>query len=308
MKFELTILGNNSAFPAQGRFPSAQILNYNEELFLIDCGEGTQIRMSQFAIKRSRIHHIFISHLHGDHVYGLPGLINSYHHFGRNAPMHIYGPVGIRQMIETVLRLSNSMIDFDLIFHEIQTETKHRIHENKDIRVYAFPIKHRITTYGFLFQEKNAIINVNKEAILKYNLTVDQIKTAKEGKSVALPSGEILNNELLTIPSRAPRSYAYCSDTVFDKSIVQWIEGVTVLYHESTFLHELEHKAIESMHSTALQAGMIAHLANVGQLLLGHFSSRYEDLSVFIQEAKEIFNAVQIAEEGKTYQIQELSR
>ncbi len=306
MKFEVTILGNNSAFPAQGRFPSAQIVNYNEELFLVDCGEGTQIRMSQFAIKRSRIQHIFISHLHGDHVYGLPGLINSYHHFARNTALHIYGPVGIRQMMETVLRLSNSMIDFELIFHEIQSETKLKILENKDLRVYAFPISHRIPTYGFLFQERNTTINIDKDAIQKYHLTIDQIKTAKEGKPVTLTSGEYLTNNILTLPSRAPRSYAYCSDTMFDKRIVQWVENVTVLYHEATFLHELEQKAIESMHSTALQAGMIAHMANAGQLLLGHFSSRYDDLSVFVQEAKEIFNAVQIAEEGHTYPIEDV--
>jgi ribonuclease Z len=140
MKFEITILGNNSAFPAQGRFPSAQIVNHQEELFLIDCGEGAQIRMSQFGIKRSRIQHIFISHLHGDHIYGLPGLINSFHHYGRNAPLHIYGPVGIRAMIETVLRYSQSMIDFELMFHEIQSETKQKIFESKSMRVYFFPL------------------------------------------------------------------------------------------------------------------------------------------------------------------------
>ncbi|HLF65383.1 MAG TPA: ribonuclease Z [Saprospiraceae bacterium] len=303
MKFEVTILGNNSAFPAQGRYPSAQVVNHHEELFLVDCGEGTQIRMSQYSIKRSRIHHIFISHLHGDHVFGLPGLINSYHHHGRHVPLHIYGPVGIRAMIETVLRLSNSMIDFELVFYEIQSEKKLKIYENKDLRVYAFPIKHRVPTYGYMFQEKNTVINMSKEAIQKYHLTIDQIKTAKEGKPVTLASGELLSNDILTLPSPVSRSYAYCSDTVFDKAIVQWIKCVTVLYHEATFLHELEQKAVESMHSTALQAGMMAHMANVGQLLLGHFSSRYDDLSQFEQEAKEIFNAVQIAEEGHTYPI-----
>lgn len=303
MKFEVTILGNNSAFPAQGRFPSAQIVNCNEELFLIDCGEGTQIRMTQFAIRRSRINHVFISHLHGDHVYGLPGLINSYHHFTRNAPLHIYGPVGIRQMIETVLRLSSSMIEFELVFHELQSNTKHRIFENKDVRVYAFPLIHRVPTYGYLFIEKHHELNISKEAITKYNLTVDQIKDVKEGKSVILNSGEIIENAMLIMPSAMPRSYAYCSDTIFNKDIVPWIENISMLYHESTFLHALEQKAIESQHSTALQAGMIAHMANAGQLLLGHFSSRYEDLSPFVNEAKEIFGAVQVTEEGHTYPV-----
>ncbi len=304
MKFEVTILGNNSAFPAQGRFPSSQIINHNEDLFLVDCGEGTQIRMTQLGIKRSRIQHIFISHLHGDHVYGLPGLINSFHHFTRQMPLHIHGPVGIRSMIETVLRLSNSIIEYELVFHEIQSDTKHKIYENKDLRVYAFPLLHRVPTYGFLFQEKHNTINISKEAIERYGLSIEQIKKAKMGMSVVLDSGETLAPELLSLPARALRSYAYCSDTMFDKRIVPWIENATVLYHEATFLHDLAPKASESMHSTALQAGMIAHMSNAGKLLLGHFSSRYADLEPFVREAREIFDPVLIAYEGRTFSIE----
>lgn len=263
------------------------------------------MRLSQLYIKRSRIEHIFISHLHGDHVYGLPGLINSYHHFGRNAPLHIYGPVGIRTMIETVLRLSQSMIDFELLFHEIQGDSKHKVYENKDLRVFAFPMLHRIPTYGYLFQEKQAQQNLRKDILEEYSLTVDQIKAAKGGKSVVLGSGDVLTPSELLLPPRSIRSYAYCSDTAFDKRIVPWIDQVSLLYHEATFLHDLEQKAIESTHSTALQAGMIAHMANAKGLLLGHFSSRYEDLSPFVQEAQEIFAAVQIAYEGHTYPIGE---
>jgi ribonuclease Z len=207
-------------------------------------------------------------------------------------------------MIETVLRLSNSMIDFELQFHEIQSDTKHKIYEDKALRVYAFPMLHRVTSYGFLFQEKSTTINLRKDIIQKHGLSVAQIKKAKLGHAVTLDSGEVLSHEILSLPSRPQRSYAYCSDTMFDKRIVPWIEKVTVLYHEATFLHDLTLKATESMHSTALQAGMIANMANVGKLLLGHFSSRYSDLEPFVQEASEIFNPVQIAVEGETYEIE----
>lgn len=305
MKFSVTILGNNSAFPAQGRFPSAQIVNHNDALYLIDCGEGTQIRMSQLGIKRSRIDHIFITHLHGDHVYGLPGLLNSYHHYARQSPLHIYGPAGIRAMIDTVLRYSESMIDYEIVYHEMEGEAHRKIYEDKHLRVYAFPLKHRIRTYGYLFREKPGELNIRKEAIAQYQLSIDQILQAKAGKPVILASGVAIPNESITEPPRPVRSYAYCSDTAFDKSIVQWLENVSVLYHEATFLHDLEQKANESMHSTALQAGMIAHLSNAGRLLLGHFSSRYEDLKPFVAEASEIFARVAIAEEGATYSIGE---
>lgn len=304
MKFEVTILGSNSAFPSQGRFPSSQVVYHNDDLYLIDCGEGTQIRMSDFSIKRSRIEHIFISHLHGDHVFGLPGLINSYHHFGRVNPLHIYGPTGIRSLIEAVLRMTYSMVEFEIIFHEIQTDTKQKVFDSKHLRVYTFPILHRVPTYGYLFQEKISGLNLRKEAILEHNLTIDQIRLAKEGQPVSLQNGTVLSTGDVTLPPRTPRSYAYCSDTAFDKRIVDWIENVSMLYHEATFLHELEQKAIESKHSTALQAGMIAHMANAGRLLIGHFSSRYDDLNPLLLEAGAIFSSVEIAREGHTYAIE----
>jgi ribonuclease Z len=300
-KFEVTILGNNSAFPAQGRNPSAQVVNYNDELFLVDCGEGTQIRMSQYGVKRARINHIFISHLHGDHVFGLPGLINSYQHLTRKSPLHIYGPAGVRQMIETVLRLSKSMIHFDIVFHELHQEEKQKIFESKLLRVYTFPLKHRVPTFGYLFQERVQPGGMNKDIIEKYNLSVQEIKALKAGDDVTLEDNRIVRTAEALDPPPQPRSFAYCSDTIFDKEIVPWIEHATLLYHEATFLHGIERKARESMHSTALQAGTIAHLANVGKLLIGHFSSRYDDLSPLREEAQEIFMNTEIAEEGVTY-------
>ncbi len=303
MKFEITILGSNSAFPAQGRYPSAQVVNHNETLFLVDCGEGTQIRMSDFGIKRTRISQIFISHLHGDHIYGLPGLINSYQHLSRTLPLHLYGPVGLRQMIETVLRLSQSMLDFEIVFHELQSTEKQKLLETKDLRVYAFPLTHRVPTYGYLFQEKHTTINVRKDAIAQYHLSVAQIKQIKSGLPVQTPSGEAIPEAAVIEPPRPPRSFAYCSDTRYDERIVPWIDHVTLLYHEATFLHALEHKARESMHSTALEAGMMAHHANAGKLLIGHFSSRYDDLTALLNEASEIFQNTDLALEGQTYQV-----
>jgi ribonuclease Z len=300
-KFEVTILGNNSAFPAQGRNPSAKVVNYQEELFLVDCGEGTQIRMNQYGVKRTRINHIFISHLHGDHIFGLPGLINSYQHLSRKSALHIYGPVGVRQMIETVLRLSKSMINFDLVFHELQSVEKQKVFESAHLRVYAFPLKHRVPTFGYFFQERARPGGMNKDIIVKYGLSVEQIKTLKSGNDVVLDDGyRLTSDEALEAPEPL-RSFAYCSDTIFDKTIVPVIQGASLLYHEATFLHAIERKATESMHSTALQAGTIAHLANVGKLLIGHFSSRYDDLSPLVEEAREIFMETEIAEEGNTY-------
>ena len=206
MRFEVTILGSNSAFPSQGRFPSSQVLYHHDDIYLIDCGEGAQIRMSEFSIKRHRIEHVFISHLHGDHIFGLPGLINSYHHFGRTSPLHIYGPVGIRALIETVLRLSYSMVEFEIIFHEIQTVTRQKVLDAKHLKVYAFPILHRVPTYGYLFKEKTSGFNLRKEAIQEFNLSIDQIKQAKEGNPVITQDGRILTSEQLTLPARRPAS------------------------------------------------------------------------------------------------------
>ena len=303
MKFELTILGNNSAFPAQGRYPSAQILNHNEELFLIDCGEGTQIRMSALGIKRSRINHILISHLHGDHIFGLPGLINSYQHLTRTAPLHVYGPTGIRQMIETVLRLSRSVISFELVFHELDLTTKQKILDTRSLRIYGFPLTHRVPTFGYHFVEKHLHRNIRRAAIEEFQLTFEEIRALKSGDAIMLSSGRIVEPGEALEPSGPQRSYAYCSDTVYDERIVPWIAQTTLLYHEATFLHALEQKARESMHSTALQAGTMAHRANAGRLLIGHFSSRYDDLTPLREEARSIFDRSEIAEEGQTYPI-----
>ncbi|RLD21306.1 MAG: ribonuclease Z [Bacteroidetes bacterium] len=302
MKFEVTILGNNSAFPAYGRFPTSQVVNHDDHLFMIDCGEGTQVRLSKFRIKRSRIDHIFISHLHGDHVYGLPGLLNSYAHTGREKPMHIYGPKGIRMLIDTVLRLSASIVSYDIVYTELDHTDRVKVFEGSSLRVYAFPMKHRVPTYGYLFEERKEKVNVSKEAIEFYGLSVDQIRAIKAGSQTLRLDGEEISVESL-LTRRPRRSYAFCSDTVYDPGLVKWIKGVDLLYHEATFMHDLEHKAEFSKHTTALQAGMIARLAEVEKLIIGHFSSRYKDVAPLVEEARESFPEVEAAEEGMIFSI-----
>jgi len=307
MKFEVTILGNNSAFPAYGRFPTSQVVNFHDHLYLVDCGEGTQIRLSKFRIKRSRIDHIFISHLHGDHVFGLPGLLNSYAHMGREKPMHVYGPKGLRMMMDTVLRLSASIVNYEIVYHELDHTDKIKVFENRALRVYAFPMKHRIPTYGYLFEERRERVNVRKETIDEYGLSIEDIREIKGGADTIVVGGQKIKRDDVLI--RSPRrSYAFCSDTVFDTDLVQWIKGVDLLYHEATFMHDLEEKAIFSKHTTALQAGMIARLAEVDRLIIGHFSSRYKDLSQLVEEARESFPDVEAAEEGKTFDVGEESK
>ncbi len=303
MTFELTILGTNSAFPAHGRYPTAQVVTHGNQMFLVDCGEGTQMRLSEYKIKRSRIDHIFISHLHGDHVYGLPGLLNSFAHFGRYRTMHIHGPKGIRQLMDTVLRLSASIVNYDIEYHELEGEGKRKVYEGGGLKVYAFPLKHRIPTYGYTFEEREGRINIRPEAIEKYGLSVPDIHRIKNGVPYTASTGDLIPEEKLMV-YRGPRRYAFCSDTIFDKSIVPHIQEVDILYHEATFMHSLEQKAIQSKHTTALQAGMIAHMADVGKLLIGHFSSRYDNVQPLVEEAREIFERTEVAVEGETYVIQ----
>lgn len=299
VRFEVTILGNNSSYPAHGRFPTSQVLNYNGRLYLIDCGEGTQIRLSEYNIKRSRINHVFISHLHGDHIFGLPGFINSFMHFSRTEPLHVYGPKGIRQLIDTILRLSESRIEFDVIFHEFTHTGKQKILEESNLRVFAFPMVHRIATYGYVFVEVQTEPNIDKDVIERYELSVDQIVGMKEGRFT--PSDLGLPDE--TVIRHRPRSYAFCSDTAYNPTIIPWIHEVSVLYHEATFAHDLEDKAASTKHSTAFQAGMMARLAEAGELLIGHFSGRYKDLQPLLLEALDVFPDTRLALEGHTYPV-----
>lgn len=286
----LTILGFNSAIPTINSAPTAQFLEMEERHFLIDCGEGTQVQLRKAKARFSKINHIFISHLHGDHCFGLPGLIASFRLLGRETPLHIYGPKGIKEMLETVFRLTETHKGFEVVYHELDKNYSEKIFEDNRVEVYTIPLDHRIYCNGYLFREKPKERHLNMQEISKYpEIETCDYHNLKLGKDFVLSDGYILKNEVLTKEPSKSVSYAFCSDTRYFESIVHVIENVDVLYHEATFLHDLKEMADYTGHTTALEAARIARKANVGKLILGHFSNRYGDLSVFTNEAREVF-------------------
>lgn len=290
MSTYLTILGFNSAIPTIHSSPTSQLLEMEERHFLIDCGEGTQVQLRKAKARFSKINHIFISHLHGDHCFGLPGLIASFRLLGRETPLHIYGPKGIKEMLETIFRITETQRGFELVYHELENKESEKIYEDQRIEVFTIPLNHRIYCNGYLFREKPKERHLNMEEISKYpEIETCDYHNIKKGKDFALSDGYILKNEILTKEPNPSVSYAFCSDTRYLESIVPIIEHVDVLYHEATFLHDLKEMADYTGHTTALEAAKIARKANVGKLILGHFSNRYSDLSVFTNEAREIF-------------------
>lgn len=286
----LTILGFNSAIPTLNSSPTAQFLEMSERSFLIDCGEGTQVQLRKAKVRFSKINHIFISHLHGDHCFGLPGLVASFRLLGRETPLHIYGPKGIKEMMETIFRITETHKGFEVVYHELQSNLPEKIYEDHKVEVITIPLNHRIYCNGYLFREKPKERHLNMAEISKYpEIETCDYHNLKLGKDFVLSDGYVLKNEILTTPPSKSVSYAFCSDTRYLEDIVPVIEEVDVLYHESTFLHELKEMADYTGHSTALEAARIARKANVGKLILGHFSNRYADLEVFTTEAREIF-------------------
>lgn len=290
MSAKLTILGFNSAIPTVNSSPTAQILEMEERHFLIDCGEGTQVQMRKAKAKFSKINHIFISHLHGDHCFGLPGLISSFRLLGRETPLHVYGPKGIKEMLDTIFRLSETNKGFEIVYHELSAKKSEKIFEDTKVEVYTIPLQHRIYCNGYLFKEKPKERHLDMEEISKYpEIETCDYHHLKKGNDFVLNDGFILKNESLTKAPRPSVSYAFCSDTKYSEKIIPIIKGVDVLYHEATFLHELKEMADYTGHSTALEAATIAQKAEVGRLILGHFSNRYMDISVFKDEADKIF-------------------
>lgn len=286
----LTILGFNSAIPTVNSATTAQFLQMGESHFLIDCGEGTQVQLRKAKVKFSKIDHIFISHLHGDHCFGLPGLVASFRLLGREKPLHIFGPKGIKEMMETIFRFSEVHRGFEIIYHELEGNTSELIFENKRVEVYTIPLNHRIYCNGYLFKEKKKERHLNMEEISKYpEIEVVDFQNLKKGKDYILNDGYVLKNERLTLAPDESISYAFCSDTRYFEQIIPIIKGVDVLYHEATFLQELKEMAEYTGHTTALEAAEIAKKAEVGKLILGHFSNRYDDLTVFTDEARKIF-------------------
>ena len=304
MSTYLTILGYNSAIPTVKSAPTAQFLEMEERCFLIDCGEGTQVQLRKAKAKFSKINHIFISHLHGDHVFGLPGLISSFRLLGRETPLHVYGPKGIKEMMETIFRITETHQGFEVVFHELSSKKSEKVFEDNRVEVFTIPLYHRIYCNGYLFKEKPKERHLNMQEISKYpEIEICDYHNLKRGKDIQLSDGYILKNENLTKPAEPSVSYAFCSDTRYLESIIPIIKNVDVLYHEATFLHDLKKMADYTGHTTALEAAKIARKANVKKLILGHFSNRYNDLSVFLNEACEIFPETYLPEQLEAVKI-----
>ena len=299
---KLTILGCYSATPRTMTNPTSQVLEIRNHIFLIDCGEGTQVQLRKNKIKFSRIKHIFISHLHGDHFYGLIGLVSTFRLLNRENPLHIYGPKGIKEAITLQLKLSNSWTDYPLLFHELTNVDSEIIYEDETIRVSTIPLQHRIYCNGFLFEEKpgDRTLLINKA--LDYNIDKAYYKSIKKGKDITLDNGRVIPNEELTSDPKPTQSYAYCSDTKYDKDKVDLIKEVTVLYHESTFLESHKNLCERTGHSSAIEAATIAKKANVGTLILGHYSTRYDNIELFKEEANTVFEHVEVANDGKVFE------
>ncbi|HUH26517.1 MAG TPA: ribonuclease Z [Flavobacterium sp.] len=298
---KLHILGCYSATPRTISQTTAQVLELNNEMFLIDCGEGTQVQLRKHKIKFGRINHIFISHLHGDHFYGLIGLVSTFMLLNRPNDLHIYGPKGIKEIILLQLKLSSSYTNYGLYFHELTSKESELIYENEKVTVKTIPLKHRVYTNGFLFEEKPGKRKLNIVACEEFGIETCYFNKIKSGGDITLEDGTVVKNELLTFDPEPTQSYTFCSDTLYDESIVPLIKNTTVLYHESTFLENDIDKCAYTMHSTAKQAAEIAKQANVNQLILGHYSTRYGDLTLFEKEAKEVFPNVLLAEDGKRF-------
>ena len=299
---KLTILGCYAATPRTFTNPTSQVLEIKNRLFLIDCGEGTQVQLRKNKIRFSKINHIFISHLHGDHFFGLIGLISTFTLLNRNTDLHVYGPKGIKEIIKLQLRLSNSWTNYGLFFHELESNESEVIFEDEKVLVKTIPLKHRVYTNGFLFQEKVGERKLNVDAVQNFEIETCYYQNIKNGKDITLEDGRIIENEKLTFDPVAAKNYAFCSDTVYDEAIIQNIENVDVLYHEATFLQSEEKLAQKTLHSTAHDAARIALKAKVKQLILGHYSTRYKSIELFKEEAETIFPKVLLGDDGKSFE------
>ncbi|MVZ61693.1 ribonuclease Z [Sphingobacterium humi] len=301
MRFEVFILGNSSATPIYERHPTSQVVNYNEQLFLIDCGEGTQMQLSRYGIKSNRIGHVFISHLHGDHYLGLIGLLSSMHLVGRKSDLHLYGPAPLEEILELHFKHSETQIRYKIIFHPTNALQEEVIYESRMLQVTSFPLVHRIPCTGFRFQEGKRNATLIPERLEALNIPKPYFSAIKRGIDYVDAEGNLIPAAELTYPAPASRAYAYCSDTVRSPIYLKAIEGVDLLYHESTFLHEMLDRAKETFHTTCLEAAEIAREVQAKKLLLGHYSARYKILSPLLEEAQAIFPDTALSVEGKWF-------
>ena len=298
MNFTVSILGSGAALPTQIRMPSSQYINCNNRHFLIDCAEGTQVQLRKYKIHFQKISRIFISHLHGDHYFGLVGLLSSLNLLGREKEIHIHGPVELEEILMKQLHFGGSKLSYTLHFHALCFKEKEKIFEDDVLEVYSFPLKHKIPTCGFLIQEKPKLLKLDPIQLKKKNILVEQYKDLQNGKDIKLENGEICRYQEVTKPPRPPMSYAYCSDTKKDLRIADFIKGSTVLYHEATFLKKEKSRAKSTMHSTTIDAAEIALLSDVKSLYVGHLSSRYTSDEEHLKELQEVFENSHLAYDG----------
>ncbi|WP_295236868.1 ribonuclease Z [Sediminibacterium sp.] len=299
--FAVTILGNNSALPAYDRHPSAQIVTINDQLLLIDCGEGTQMQLSRYKIRRGKLNHIFISHLHGDHYFGLIGLISSMALLNREQPLHLFAPPGLEEIIALQLKVASTTLPYELVFHPLNKEEV--ILDTPKFSVETFHTQHRIPCWGFLIKEKKHPRKLDKEKAINLNIPAAFYSSLKMGYDYTAKDGSVVYNDQVTLPNSPAKSYAYCADTIYDERLINIAKDVTMIYHEATYLNGMEERAAARFHSTTAQAASIALNANAGGLLLGHFSSKFEELHDYLKEALEVFPRTQLAIEGVTFRI-----
>jgi ribonuclease Z len=299
--FAVTILGNNSAIPTPDRHPTAQVITYNDQLILVDCGEGTQMQLTRYKIKRSRLRHILISHLHGDHYFGLIGLINSLSLLGRTEPLSVYGPPELEEIIQLQLRSAATVLKFDLQFHPLLPDRTGLLLEEKDMEIHYFPTKHRIACYGFSFSMQRKKRRIIPEQARIYDIPAAYFSRLQEGADYERKDGKIVKNDWVTLPPVKGKRYVYCADSIYDEDLIPHLREADLVYHETTYLHDLLERATERYHSTTVQAATLAKKANAKRLLIGHFSSKYTELEPFLEESIPVFPHTELALEGVTY-------
>ncbi len=302
-KFEVHILGCGSALPTTRHFASSQVINFRDKLFMIDCGEGTQMQMRKSKLKFSRLNHIFISHLHGDHCFGLMGLLSTFGLVKRTATLYIHAPSELQALLQPQLDFFCKGMSYKIVFQAVDTYKRQIIYEDRSLLVHSIPLRHRIPCCGFLFEEKQSARHLIKEKIDLYRIPIYELNKIKNGEDFIDEEGRVIPNEEITLPASPTRKYAYCSDTIYQPGIVQQIKGIDTLYHEATFASSDEARAKETFHTTAMQAAELAKNAEVKKLIIGHFSARYEEESVLLEEAKQIFDNTYLAKENICFKV-----
>lgn len=301
--FRVHILGCGSALPTLKHYASSQVVELRDKLFMIDCGEGTQMQLRRSRLRFTKLNHVFISHLHGDHCFGLIGMVSSFGMLGRTAPLHVYATAEFGDMLRREIDFFCSGLEFEVVFHPIDTTQTSVIYDDRSLTVTTLPLKHRIPCCGFLFREKPTLPHIRRELIDMYGIPLSQINNIKNGQSWTTPDGEVIAAEQLTVPAAPARSYAYCSDTAYLPQLYKKLMGVSTLYHESTYTEANAERARIYHHSTARQAAMVAKKAGAGQLILGHFSARYENENELLEEAKKTFDNVRLANEMEVFDV-----